>query len=188
MNLFFHDVGQKGANRDFPRTVFNSVGIDVVEKNAPEHLRDEMVSSLHSLFPSGKFNCWGVPVGAKSVIGQLEPGDVMLLVQTTSGEGVIPALCPVVAFWKEPMFNLSQALWEDTRFPFIFFFTTRRIYLTWAKLKRDIGYAHNFRPRGNTYRIREDRFNRFGGANNYVLELLGSRISDKPTPPSTEYL
>lgn len=175
MELFYHDVGLKGADRDFPRTVFGSVPVKVVEEHAPHHLRAEMVDGLGALFPAGSFNCWGVPAGAASVIKQLDVGDVMLLVRTTGGDGDIPALCLVRAFWKEPMPALSSALWGSERFPYVFFFNTERISLTWTDFIRDVGYADNFRPSGNVYRVREDRIEDHGGTPGYVAHLLGKQ-------------
>ena len=93
--IFFHNVGLDGANRDFPKTVFNSISINVVEQSIPPDAiyREEVVQQLHHQFPSGFFNCWGVPAGAESAIKYLNVGDVMLLVKTIGGEhGEIPAL------------------------------------------------------------------------------------------------
>jgi 5-methylcytosine-specific restriction protein A len=53
MELFFHDVGLKGSERDFPKTVFGSVSLQTVEEYAPEYLRAEMVETLRDLFPRG---------------------------------------------------------------------------------------------------------------------------------------
>jgi 5-methylcytosine-specific restriction protein A len=39
MELFFHDVGITGANRDFPKTVFGDVSFETLEKYLPIHLK-----------------------------------------------------------------------------------------------------------------------------------------------------
>ncbi|PAP80839.1 restriction endonuclease [Rubrivirga sp. SAORIC476] len=176
MQLFFHDVGLKGAERDFPKTVFGDVAVELVERSAPSHLRAEMVDTLLSLFPSGTFNCWGVPAGAKSAIEHLQVGDVMVLIRTTGGDGDMPAMCPVQAFWKEPMPSLSTALWGSDRFPYVFFCKTEPIELTWTQFKKDVDYAPNFRPSGNVYRVRQDRLRKHGGAESYVERLAGNTL------------
>lgn len=183
MELFFHDVGLKGAERDFPKTVFSSVPLQVVEEYAPEYLRAEMVETLRDTFPQGSFNAWGVPTGAKSVIKQLNVGDAMLLIRTTGGDGDIPALCIVDAYWKHQMLDLSQALWGSPRFPYIFFFDTEAISLTWTDFKEHVDYAPNFRPSGNVYRVRRDRLDRFGGVEGYLDYIR----EDEGSSPSTSY-
>jgi 5-methylcytosine-specific restriction protein A len=178
MQLFFHDVGLKGATRDFPQTVFGSVSISTVEKHAPKELKAEMVSTLRQLFPDGQFNVWGVPAGAASVINRLNTGDVMLLIRTTGGDGDIPALCIVKAYWRHEMFDLSTALWGDAHFPYIFFFDTEPIFLTWKQFKEDVGYAINFRPSGQVYRVNQDRLSKFVDARGYLTYLLAGKYID----------
>jgi 5-methylcytosine-specific restriction protein A len=179
MQLFFHDVGLKGATRDFPKTVFENVHLSTVEKHAPPELKAEMVSKLQQLFPEGKFNAWGVPSGAASVINRLEAGDVMLLIRTTGGgDGDMPALCIVKAYWRQEMLDLSNALWGDAHFPYIFFFDTEPIYLTWRQFRQDVGYAPNFRPAGQVYRVNLDRLSQFQGAHGYLTYLLAGKYLD----------
>ena len=72
MQLFFHDVGLQGSNRDFPKTVFANVPVQVVEERTPGFLKEEVVAALREKFPRGSFNVWGVPAGAQSVIKRLE--------------------------------------------------------------------------------------------------------------------
>ncbi len=38
MQLFFHDVGLKGANADFPKTVFGEVAVSDIVEHCPPHL------------------------------------------------------------------------------------------------------------------------------------------------------
>ncbi len=97
MRLFFHHVGQKGADEDFKKTVYKDISIQAVENNVPVSYphRDELLIELRQQFPSGLFNCWGVPAGAKMVIGQLAAGDFVLLVHTATEYGEVPVLCHV---------------------------------------------------------------------------------------------
>jgi 5-methylcytosine-specific restriction protein A len=41
----------------------------------------------------------------------LKIGDAVLLIRTTGGEGDIPVLCIVEAYWQERLLELSNALW-----------------------------------------------------------------------------
>ncbi len=89
MRLFFHHVGQKGADEDFKKTVYKEIDIGTVEGNVPssDPLRDEILHTLGIKFPAGHFNCWGVPAGAKSVINHLTAGDFVLLVHSATEFG-----------------------------------------------------------------------------------------------------
>src|SRR5215204_5568908 len=134
MRLFYHHVGLIGATEDFKKTVFAKVALAVAEDNIPQDdpLRDELLSNLRSQFPSGSFNCWGVPEGAKFVIKNLSPGDYVLLVESTSPDGgSVPALCHVKAYWYHALRSLSLALWGDEKYPYIFFFDTEELNLEW---------------------------------------------------------
>lgn len=171
MDLFFHDVGMEGAKRDFPKTVFGLVSISDISKYIPEDLRDDVLSQLNNSFPSGFCNCWGVPAGAASVIKRLSIGDAVLLIRTTGGQGDIPALCVVKAYWKVQLLELSRFLWDSERFPYIFFFNTEAIQLTWVDFKSNVNYLPRFRPAGNFYRLNPERLNSYDGVKNYLLYI-----------------
>ena len=186
MQLFIHDVGREGAARDFPRTVFGDVRLETVERHVPGHLKAEVVTTLGELFPSGTFNCWGVPSGAAraGVVNRLRVGDAVLLIRTTGGRGDIPALCVVKAYWREEMLELSQALWGSANFPYIFFFETQEIELTWVDFKNHVGYEPNYRLGGSMSRVREERLERVGGAREYISTIRRARSG--ATPPQTD--
>lgn len=182
MRLYFHHVGQQGAERDFPKTVWSKVPLSTVERHLSASVtnRDEIIQTLTELFPSGGFNCWGVPAGAKSVIKNLRPGDAVLLVETTAGAGSVPALCIVKAFWSIAMPQLSEALWGEAKFPYVFFFDTIKIDLTWSEFSGDMDYAPNFRPSGNFYSVRDDRTEEFDGPSGYAGYLsVRRRVNDE---------
>jgi hypothetical protein len=173
MRLFFHHVGQKGASEDFKKTVFNDVPLSIVEENLPVDIvnRDQILRELHSRFPSGSFNCWGVPEGARFVIQNLSEGDCVLLVESARINGNVPALCRVEAFWNQEFRSLSKALWGNDKYPFIFFFRTEQLTLMWIDLLEHMGYKENFDPRGQFYSIADLRLSKFGGAEKYAMYL-----------------
>ncbi|MBD2096010.1 HNH endonuclease [Trichocoleus sp. FACHB-591] len=191
MELFFHDVGLKGATRDFPKTVFSQISILLVEESVPdaESYKAALLEELKNKFPSGYFNCWGVPAGAKSVIKNLSVGDAMLLIKTTGGNGEIPALGIVRVFQKYPMQELSVALWGEAKFPYIFFFDTESISLTWQAFKSHVGYDSKFRPSGNVYRVKNDRLNQFDGVEAYLSHLgfKGNKYQEQKNSKPSKY-
>jgi len=172
MDLFFHHVGQIGAKKDFPKTVFSKHAITDLISNGI--LRDNnLIEQLKNKFSDGKFNCWGVPAGAASVIRNLKEEDYVLLVESSRIDGMIPALCPVKVFWRHELRELSEYLWGDSKFPFIFFFNTIQLDLPWIEFIDNLGYKENFSPRGNFYKISSIRLAKAGGAATYVHNILG---------------
>lgn len=183
MQLFFHDVGLKGANADFPKTIYSDIAISDIVAQCPVELREVIRESLSKEFPTGRCNAWGVPLGAKSVIKQLTYNDVMLLIKSTGGLEEIPVLCHVKFFPKEQLLELSKFLWGSTHFPYIFFFKTQDIDLNWTQFKEDVDYLPKFRPSGNVYRVKSERLLRFGGASGYVKTLLENKYISLPPLP-----
>jgi 5-methylcytosine-specific restriction protein A len=156
MQLYFHHVGESGSKRDFPRTVWNEVSIRTVEDNVPldNPYRGLLLRDLNSRFPDGRFNVWGVPQGASTVIKKLSSGDAVLLIESIRLAGSVPALCPVSVFYPQPLSELSTALWGEAHFPYVFFFHTQPLRLSWDELKEHLGYAPRFDPRGKFYSVK----------------------------------
>jgi predicted restriction endonuclease len=189
MNLFFHHVGRIGAKQDFPKTIFKRLQLDKL-------IVDGLISDialrekLKEKFPSGEFNCWGVPAGASSVIGNLQEGDYVFLVESSRVDGTVPVLCPVKIFWRYELRDLSEYLWQDSKYPYIFFFDTVDIDLMWPQFLENLDYKSNFSPRGNFYKISADRLSKFGGVNEYVYSILNThsnyRGENIPTDTASE--
>lgn len=186
MQMYFHHVGQRGSSEDFPKTVFADVPLERIES----HLRpdDSLRGFLRRRFPNGSCNVWGVPSGAHSVIQGLNTGDAVLLVQSTAGEGSVPALCPNVIYHNHANHDLSQELWGNARFPYVFFFATEPIEMTWSEMCRDLGYMLGWQPR-YFVRITPERLEPFGGPEGYlrrVRELHGYAVTPFSPPTDTE--
>jgi hypothetical protein len=183
MKLYYHHVGLVGANEDFKKTVFGKMPISVVKHNVSDSNpnKPEMLKVLKANFPDGKFNCWGVPSGARSVINNLNVGDAVLLVESTGNDGRVPALCGVVGFWKDELRQLSKALWGNEKFPYIFFFHTEKLKLTWGQMLLHLGYKPNFDPRGKFLSVADSKLDSFGGAARYV-EYLRARHAESHDP------
>ncbi|HML24390.1 MAG TPA: HNH endonuclease [Aggregatilinea sp.] len=173
MRVYYHHVGKTGATADFKKTVFTELPLTIVEEHIQFEAQDktEMLGVLYSKFPDGRFNCWGVPSGANFVVRNLAEGDVVLLVEAITENGAIPALCPVSAFWSIPMPSLSQALWGSNRYPYIFFFKTEELSLTWAEFLEHTDYSPNLNPRGQFMSIADSKLVKWGGPSGYLSHL-----------------
>lgn len=173
MKVFFHHVGHPGAGRDFPRTVFASIPISQVEAaiKADGPIGNQLVRDLALQFPSGSFNCWGVPAGAQGVVKDMALGDVVLLVESARIDGVVPALCEVKAFYPAEFPKLSAALWGDEKYPYVFFFRTEPLLLPWIEFLDHCGFKENWNPAGKVFSITPSRLAKHGGAAGYIAFL-----------------
>jgi hypothetical protein len=182
MELFFHHVGQAGADEDFPKTVFADVDLTRIEQAIPldDPLRDDILDTLGRRFPEGSCNCWGVPMGARWPIAHLAHGDAVLLVEADTADGRVPALCPDVLYWNRPYHDVSAELWGNPRYPYVFFFRTEPLDLTWHEMRADLRYAPDWVPR-NFFRITPPRLAPFGGPEGY-LQRLRQRHGQQPDP------
>lgn len=181
MKLFYHHVGKAGAAADFQKTVFTDLPITLVENHLPQNFpfREDFLQDLSNNFTTGFFNCWGVPSGASRVITNLEVGDAVLLVETTDSGGAIPALCIVKSYQHESLPELSHVLWGSDHFPYIFFFSTEELSLTWGDFVTHLDYKPNYDPRGSFLSIANSRITTFSGAQGYV-DFLRQTYSTKP--------
>lgn len=170
MKLYYHHVGQEGSS-DFDKTVFKELDLSILNDALDTSIRNETMSKMHLLFPTGLFNCWGVPALANIVIKNLAANDYVLLVRSTRIDGDIPALCQVKYFLPSQQPLLSEALWGKNKYPYIFFFDTERLDLPWIDFLHHLGYAQNFDPRGKFYSVADDRLSEFGGVENYIHYL-----------------
>lgn len=179
MKLYYHHVGIPGSSEDFKKTVFGGKTIEIVEDNvsAAYPHKTEMLKLLRAHFPSNSFNCWGVPAGASSVIGNLKTGDAVLLVESTGKDGRVPALGVVVGFWRDELRGLSKALWGLNKFPYIFFFHTERLSLKWEQMRKQLGYKPKYNPRGKFLPVANNKLNSFGGVERYV-EFLRTQYAE----------
>lgn len=138
---------------------------------------------LHASFPSGSFNCWGVPSGAEPSFEKTQPGDLVLMVPFMGLQGGVRQLGVVKAKCPLRCYQASRLLWPNTPdsrlFPLIFFFDTEIGLRGWFDFLDDVGIKSNWEPRGWYRRVASKRFDRFGGPTGY-LEFLRKNASFKP--------
>jgi len=169
-NLHFHHVAQKGVP-DLCKTVFSSLDMSILDAVGDTARRRRLQASLEREFPTGVFNCWGVPEGAERALSKVVPGDYVLLVEGVRFDSAVPALCHVRLVSREKHHDLSTLLWQDDRYPWVFFFTTERLDLTWKDFLDHIGYSDGFNPRGRFYSVNAERLAKFGGPDAYAAYL-----------------
>lgn len=171
--VFFHIPGRANAKRDFPRTVFAKVPLNKIEAGLPLTLpgREAILSKLRDLFPQGEMNCWGAPVGAISTMKHMRPGDTVLLLESFAVGSDVGAVGQVAEFWPVELPELSQVLWGESRFPYIFFFNADRISLTWEKLKSVLQYGAKYRT-SDFVLVKSERIAQLGGAAEVLRQVL----------------
>ena len=130
---------------------------------------------LHSYFPDGTFNCWGVPVRAQPSFEKTKVGDLVVFAPEIGDHGgidyfgFIKSVCPVSCY------SASRILWPETPndrlFPWLFFFETETGHVPWATFLEQVQYAPNWNPRGWYRRINESKFRAWGGGQAYAQHL-----------------
>jgi hypothetical protein len=116
-------------------------------------------------------------------------GDYVLLVEKAGRwDGDVPVLCEVKGFWTIDLSSLCKAIRGNTKYPFIFFFNTERITLTWPEFRSHLGYAENFNPRGQFAHVRHDRLSKRGGVEAYIPYLRRRYGADSPSEPSRAFV
>lgn len=168
--LFFHHVGKQGAQRDFPKTVYSKVNIDQIRRNSKD---TTLLTALETSFPEGRFNVWGVPANALTS-NPLEVGDFVLLIghvyqlENRTFDGDFEVLGEVKVCIPTLFYNLSIALWGESRFPYLFFFDAETINLKWSDFRQLLGYQDRYRPQGMLSSVRDDRLAHVGGVQGFV--------------------
>jgi hypothetical protein len=185
MDVFLQHVGSPG-NRDIEYTVTRPRRIDEIVNALTAGLERDwfMGPDLRSAFPSGSFNCWGVPPGAEARFKATKVGDLVLIFPQAGVNGaleqfgVVKVLCPLDC-WEA-----SQVLWPQTPgarlFPHLFFFASEVGYREWPTFLIDVDYSPDWDPRGWYRRIAPERFRKWGGASGY-LEFLRDGGGFKPS-------
>ena len=170
MNVFYHKVGMFGSDRDFPKTVFRQVNLATVKSATEGHpYQQPLLNALRAAFPDGVFNVWGVPAGARKKMRDLKVGDSVLLMRSV----IIQALAKVEVYIQAEFPALSEALWGESKFTWVFFFRTQRLYLPWKVLNAPLKYSSNYHPRSAiVYSIRQDRLDNLGGSKAFVRSLV----------------
>lgn len=191
MQIFIMHIGHPG-NVDVRYTVSRRRHISEIfghlPNSAPEKEFFAEGSALYEEFPSGEFNCWGVPSRAEPAFVKTQIGDLVLIVPSVGVHreagvkylGQVKALCPFKCDIA------SQILWpatpNDRLFPFIFFFDTEVGHRGWFEFLEDLGISERWHPRGYYRRLNSERFNRWGGPAGY-LDFLRSKCGFKTSIP-----
>lgn len=192
--LFFQHVGREGTRADFPCSIERRLTLDVLQEDLdalPEQERTSFLASMERSFSHG-FNCWGLPAPAASIFSQMEVGDVVALlggISPSMGEGEVRCICRIGAKAPTEFWQSSQRVWNESKYPLMFFFDAYEVMMPWSRFTKDVGYRGGFDPRGRTYRVRDDRLASLpgGNADDYFTHVVDTYGSRSPSPVE-EYL
>ena len=163
MMIYFQHVGERGGERDFPRTIgTQSAGLKqfAAEDLAPmmADLPDgERQRILNRLTQERAFQVWGFPAPASRVLRRLCADDWILLLDTDRPGGLIVYGGRVLTRPDRPLPSMSQRLWGEGRFPLIVFLHGVLATYDWETMRETLGYSPDWRLSGMTYRVVEDR-------------------------------
>ena len=127
--------------------------------------------SVDRLAPEG-FQIWGLPSGAAKTIQTMVEGDYLLLLENVAfryGGKVVHKI-------SVPLWNLSEHVWGESRFPLIVFLTGKMILYHWDRFVADFDYDPNYdwrKLQGRTNRIADAkvRASRFADESTYLSYL-----------------
>ena len=151
MQAFIMHVGHPG-HVDIQYTITRTRSfdelLDQLPRSAKERTYFESDPELHRAFPTGRFNCWGIPHLAEPSFKRTRIGDLVLFAPWIGIHdggihqlGVVKAKCPVACEVA------SRILWPDTPeeslFPLLLFFDTELGRRGWFEFLEDMGYKPN---------------------------------------------
>jgi hypothetical protein len=125
LTIYFHHVGEVGAARDFPRTIFDETAASGVRRfkepdilpelaDLPEEEMYRVAATIRSA-PNG-FQIWGIPSGGSRLFRQVSEGDYWLLIDTDRPGGAISYAGRIICKIENPSFQLSNSLWGEEKF------------------------------------------------------------------------
>ncbi len=187
MNSFLAHLGDwNAANLD--ETVSRRCSLKLLAKKLPRGTeRDyfENDAELHSAFPTGTFNVWGVPdeKEAKANHDKTDPGDVVFIAPTAGNEGLVQYFGVVKAVPRLKFVQASRLLWpqfaNDKSFPYLFFFNTEAGMITWYDFTTETNYQSTWNP--HAYYVRLASF-KFKNSRNYLPFLDHLRANHRFKP------
>lgn len=180
MTVFFAHVGDENSKRDFPRTIGTYAGVLLMDAKSFGRWSD--------LVPKGfqNFQTWGIPEKADPIHRKLSAGDWFVLVGTIGSVGGVEYIGKVTHVLHEAQPDLSEYLWTEARFPWIFLMSGKMTFVSWSKFLSVIGYAPNFDPRGRIYPVSKQKMALQNYENDFALiealeterERLGGQTYD----------
>jgi 5-methylcytosine-specific restriction protein A len=181
MTVYFQHVGQQGAARDFPRTIGTTdqglkkiywADVESYLRNLSDDERRNLEQRLSLSAPDG-FQIWGIPSGARTVLRELRNGDFLLLLEDATPGGRFGYIGRVVAFPTIECHDLSQHLWQQSKYSIIVFLIGGLTAYPFAKFCDSFGYSLNWNPRGMTYALRRLNRSQYVSEAQFIREVLG---------------
>lgn len=198
MTVYFHHVGEVGAARDFPRTIFDdgaTSGLrhfregDVLPQvsDLPEDEIFRLASTVRRA--ANGFQIWGIPSGGARLFRRVNESDFWLLIDTDRPGGTISYAGRIICKFENPSFHLSNFLWGEQKFPLIILMEGFKTSLEITDFKELFGYADNWSMRGLAYSLSDARIqnSRFRTESAFV-EFLRTSYPLPTTPDPRDFL
>ena len=178
MTPFLMHVGHKNTI-DLKWTVARKRSIAELVSSLPAGSERDFFAHDEQLkvsFPSGEFNCWGVPELAEPAFMKTDVGDLVLFAPHIGiHDGGIRYLGVVKAIPRGRFPQASRILWPETPdqrlFPWLFFFEAEEGFLCWYEFLRDAGYKEAWNPKGWYRYLKTASFSEYSGCAGYLEHL-----------------
>jgi len=170
VRLFFQHAGTKEGSRHFTQSLARRRTVEELQPYFEKDLGPDggrrLLNALDSRFPAG-FNCWGIPVGGGMVFDRLDVGDIVLFIGKVQlvpyPDGNFEYAGRVKLKWPDPLHWTSQYIWDEARWPYMFFFDAVDISLPWPRFLDDVGYSETLNPRGWFQPVHPNRYRQLPG-------------------------
>ncbi|MDE0172505.1 MAG: hypothetical protein OYH76_01570 [Defluviicoccus sp.] len=161
MAIYYQHIGERLAERDFPRTLgtlpaamheFLLADIETYLDHLDIAELEDIRSKHNHLSPRG-FQIWGLPSGAERVLSEMCTGDYLMLLESIDFRYCGKVIHRVTEFCWE----LSRHLWGEQRFPIIVFLQGKFIQYDWLEFVADFQFNQKYHMRGNTMKLAQSR-------------------------------
>lgn len=206
MTIFFHHVGEVGAARDFPRTIFaedTASGLRLFSGNdiLPE-LSDLPESEIRRVAGAVRraqdgFQIWGIPSGGARLFRRIAENDYLLLIDTDRPGGSISYAGKVICKIENPSFRLSNYLWGEAKFPLIVLLDGFSTHLEVTEFKELFDYSPNWSMRGLAYSLAQPRIqqSQFQNEHSFISYLIAhappgtaTEVQELDEPPPDDFV
>ena len=178
MTIYYQHIGEKLWARDAPRSIgatqnglkrFSWLDIEPYLDAIDPLEALTMRAKIADLAPTG-FQLWGLPSGAERVLKDMETGDFLMLLESVDFGYVGQVLHRV----SQPLWRLSQHIWNEQGFPIIVLLQGELITYGWDEFKVHFGIMPNYDLRGATAKLKTGRVTASpsGNEDTFIATLL----------------
>lgn len=178
MAIYYQHIGRELWRRDAPRSIGTPRG-GLVKfaladlKGAFSELQADERVEISAKLSVSSFQIWGLPSGAAGILRNVVDGDHLLLLESEDFRYV----GKILHFVREPLWNLSDQIWGEQKFPLIVLLDGTLIEYPWSSFHREFDFASKYHMRGNTMQLADRRIasSKYRSEEEFIRQLTRER-------------